>query len=523
MSQANGSHWGGRKPQEQEVHKMTNPASSGVVHLAHIGQMAAGVAHEIRNPLTAVKGFLQLLQEDAPHPYVDVAQTELDRAINIVQELLQVAKPDTVSEPFTPVSLFEELEFALYLFQNQAYRVPVDKHFADTDCKIFGKRNQLKKTFFNLLKNAFEAVQTEGHIVLRHQRVGHSIQVVIEDSGVGMSKETLDMLGTPFFSTKDDGTGMGMAQVYSTMHQHGGTIQVQSAPGRGTSFVLEFPMSGVENVGGMAMELEYQSNQTFWQFYEANRQAFQKSVSTSATTVISYLNSQGASLDDMYNTIDGLIKLLMEGNVNQLIVLAKSSGRTAGKEDYPVALLFELIECSRHTLWEFLYEYHRHVAITTEEAFQLERRINNPLDRYITHYFASYFEYRNDVLQSHREALDELSVPVIPLAKNVAILPLVGTVDTHRAKQIQEKALRQIADLRLEHIVIDVSGVAFLDTAVVSHLFRIIDGISLLGCEATITGIRPEIANTMITMGISLHGKVTTKATLQQALEALNV
>ncbi|MCL6445834.1 MAG: STAS domain-containing protein, partial [Alicyclobacillus sp.] len=488
---------------------------------ALIGQFAAGIAHEIRNPLTAVKGFIQLLQEASPHRYLDVASAELDRAIAILQDLLQVSKPDSDTEPYQPVSLCAELESTLYLFQNYMYRVAVERDFRDTEIKILGKRNQLKKALFNLLKNAFEAIPDVGKVTLRHHREDGDLCLVIHDTGEGMPPESLAMLGTPFFTTKDDGTGMGLAQVFAVIYQHEGTIRVESQPGAGTTISMRFPLLADKPVGGTNLDLVFKEGQTFEDFFQANLDAFHGALQQSAVNTFRYIREQGLDPLPLLAIADQIVPLVMQGNRLELVNLGKTLGRNTAKNDYPIALIFEITESFKHCLWDMLYRYYQHVPIDAQGVFELERRVNNQMDHYLTHYLTNYIDYKNEVLRSHREALDELSVPVIPLSSTRGVLPLVGIIDTFRAKKIQEKTLVQVSQLRLQHIIIDVSGVVFMDTAVVTHLVRLIDGIHLLGCRATITGIRPEIANTMIGLGISLEGKVETKATLQQALETL--
>ncbi|GIQ64618.1 hypothetical protein PACILC2_31860 [Paenibacillus cisolokensis] len=115
--------------------------------LASVGQIAAGIAHEVRNPLTAVKGFLQLLQKQSPHSYIEIAQQELDNAIATLQNLLHVSREDLEDEPMTKLSLCAELESILNLFQDQLYRVTIEKHFEHEEAEIVGRRNQLKKAF----------------------------------------------------------------------------------------------------------------------------------------------------------------------------------------------------------------------------------------------------------------------------------------------------------------------------------------------------------------------------------------
>lgn len=267
------------------------------------------------------------------------------------------------------------------------------------------------------------------------------------------------------------------------------------------------------------MNLQYEDGQAFKEYIASNREAFHAHFQSESPNGFRYMEEMGLDTAELFAMIDTLFGILSDGSSNELIVNGKHLGRGAAKDDFPMVLILELVESFRKCLWDFLFQYHQSSPFNGDEVFKLERKYNNAIDRYLTHYVSSYMEYKEDILKSHRDAIDDLSVPVIPLSDIQAILPLVGMIDTHRAKRIQERVLSQIAELKMEHIIIDVSAVAFLDTAVVSHLFRIIDGIKLLGCKATITGIRPEIANTMIALGISLTEKVEIKGTLQQALK----
>ena len=142
----------GEKVQKQKVDK----SDVTINRLASIGQIAAGIAHEVRNPLTAVKGFLQLLKEDSPNFYVDAAYSELENALSTLQNLLNVSKPDLDDEPFVLINLCSELESLLYLFQNQIYRVEIKRDFSHTSNTIYGKKNQIKKSLFNLIKNSLK-------------------------------------------------------------------------------------------------------------------------------------------------------------------------------------------------------------------------------------------------------------------------------------------------------------------------------------------------------------------------------
>jgi anti-anti-sigma factor len=172
----------------------------------------------------------------------------------------------------------------------------------------------------------------------------------------------------------------------------------------------------------------------------------------------------------------------------------------------------------RRVIWKFFSFYYAKVGIDVQGVFELEQKTNELLDTFIDHFFASFAKFRDSLIKSQRDLIAELSVPVIPIMDGTAVLPLIGTLDTHRAKKVQEHVLAELNRLQISRLIIDLSGVAFLDSAVVKHLFRIVDGVKLLGCRAILVGIRPEIANTMIEQRIPLDDNVEIYSTLQQAL-----
>jgi two-component system, sporulation sensor kinase A len=210
--------------------------------LSAIGEVAAGVAHEVKNPLTAVKGFLQILQTENDHPYFVIMSSELEKALSTIKQLLQVARPELDNEPIVSINLCEELDTLLTLFKDQLYRVNIEKRLLDQEYTILGKKNSLLKAFFNLIKNAFEAIEDNGTITVEHYLEDDFIHIIISDTGVGIPEDKLKKLGTPFYSTKLEGTGMGLTQVYNTIHSHNGTIEVESEVGKGTSFSIQLPV-----------------------------------------------------------------------------------------------------------------------------------------------------------------------------------------------------------------------------------------------------------------------------------------
>jgi anti-anti-sigma factor len=491
--------------------------------LAAIGQMSAGIAHEIRNPLTTVKGFLQLLKKEYPHQYWDYIFPELDQAILTVQNLLQVSKPGLDTEPYVTVSLCAEVESLLYLFHNQIYQVHVETDYRDRDNQIFCKKSQIKKAIFNVLKNAFEAVESQGTITVQHFREGCFVCLVIADTGHGIPEEKIRLLGTPFFSTKDNGTGMGLTQAYTVFHNHGAQVDVKSVPGKGTNFMIKFPVETEEDYDIKEIGFEYVEGQTLKKFFIHNLARFNELLISDATETFELVRkSERFSKETLLDDARQLVESLLDGVVPEIVSMAKERGTIWAKSDLPVISKLTWFQSVRQVVWILVQSYYSNQEIDARTFFRLERKINSLIDTFIKHFFASFTNYRDTVIQSQRELIDELSVPVIPIADNVAVIPLIGTLDTYRAKKVQENILMEISNLKLQKLVIDLSGVAFMDSAVAKHLFRIADGIKLLGCQAVLSGIRPEIANTMIEQGISVDEQIEVHATLRQAIQARN-
>jgi len=494
--------------------------------LAAVGQIAAGIAHEVRNPLTAVKGFLQLLHEHHPHNYLEIAQTELENAITTLQDLLTVAKPDLDDEPLSKFSLCVELEALLNLFQDQMYRVAVHKDLRDAQVEVHGKRGQLKKAFFNILKNSFEAIPQEGHIHVRHFANANSICVIISDTGVGIPEEKLSMLGTPFFTTKANGTGMGLAQVFSTVYQHGGSIQVESEEGIGTTFTFHFPRELAKSKGVVELDLVYSDElNSIKEFLEVNKDKFEQQLLQEAIHVKEILDEVRAiGKIDLLSNAHRLVNYLIDNKDYEIINFAKGEGQIWAKHSsLNLAVKLEWFQAIRKVLWDFLYNFDRlrNIWNDREDFYNLERQINTTLDIFLRHFFMSYTQYKDELLRAHRAMIDDLSVPLIPLSPSVSVLPLLGAIDPDRAATIQDKVLAQIAEQKIRILLIDMSGVAYLDADVLNKLLKLLDGIRFMGCKVTLTGIRPEIVRTMLELGIRFDEGIQTNGTLQQALEEL--
>lgn len=222
---------------------------------------------------------------------------------------------------------------------------------------------------------------------------------------------------------------------------------------------------------------------------------------------------------------DPIMKLIASNilivNTEEIMEVGKEWGARSSKFDFPIHFAWEAFQSSRGVVWNAIKAFYNesNTEITMEEFFQLERNVNDIIDTYIDSFTAYFVNYKEELLESHRHTVDELSVPIIPITEKVCILPVVGNVDTYRAKKIRERTLLRVKELKAEQLIIDISGVPFVDTAVVNHLFKIVNGIKLLGCSTILTGISPEIADTMIELGIEIGKGLRTKSDLQQALQ----
>lgn len=485
--------------------------------LASVGQIAAGIAHEVKNPLTAVKGFLQLLREESNHKYLEYAYSELENAINTLQNLLHVSKPDLEDEPFDIIDLTTELEALLYLFQEKSYQIVIERHFLDTDARVYGRRNQLKKAFFNLLKNAFEAISDQGTIRIKHYEARGQVVIVISDTGIGIPEEKLQLLGTPFYTSKVEGTGMGLTQVFSAIYEHHGMIRVRSEVGVGTEFTVHLPL--YEEQGGATVEWRYESGQSVSQFYESNQNAFLQTLKQQGKEILDLVRS--TALDGAYilQSSHALVCSLNERNVQELILHAKEHGKNWAKHDLDLLLKLEWIKILRRVYWELLLLYYKDSEQSQLYFFDLERETNNHLDLYQNHFASSYMEWKKEHYYTQQEVSNPWLVEVILLAEGLALLPAAGIWDAQSAQKNQDFILARIYELRLQQLIVDLSGITYIDQRLVSYFNCIVQGAFLQGCKVVLTGVCPEMASMVVELGMNLHEKLETRGTVQQAID----
>ncbi|MGF3104248.1 ATP-binding protein [Rossellomorea sp. DUT-2] len=215
--------------------------------LSVIGQLAAAVAHEIRNPLTSLKGFIQLMQisNRINHDHLDIMLSEVDRIDLISGEMLILGKQQEFD--LRREKLDDILKQVLVLMEPQAHFDNVSiqyKNLAEKPLYVLGEGNQLKQVFINIIKNAVESIpdNKDGNVSITLVTRGDDVHVIVEDNGVGMEPERISHLGEPFYSTKEKGTGLGLAVCQKIIERHKGHIHFQSEKEKGTAVEISLPI-----------------------------------------------------------------------------------------------------------------------------------------------------------------------------------------------------------------------------------------------------------------------------------------
>ncbi|WP_127529842.1 PAS domain S-box protein [Paenibacillus kobensis] len=206
------------------------------------GEMAAGIVHEIRNPMTTVRGFLQLSKNNPSSEYTDIMIEELDRVHSIVTEFLAVGAQAPTSRKSKQINTIIETLFPL--IQSKAMTGNHDIALELSECPpIQLDEKEIRQLVLNLVLNGLDAMPTGGTITLKTYADDKQVVMEVIDQGSGIKEEFLEKLGTPFFSTKASGTGLGLSVCYGIAERHGAVIKVQTSS-RGTTFFVHFDLSG---------------------------------------------------------------------------------------------------------------------------------------------------------------------------------------------------------------------------------------------------------------------------------------
>ncbi len=218
--------------------------------LAVVGQLATAMAHEINNPLTAMKGFMQLLkstENENNQGYINIVSSEIERIESITNEFMMVAKPQVVKIQPNDISVL--MDQVLMLLQPQAMmnNIQIRIDFTPGIPLIPCEGNQLKQVFVNILKNAIESMPTGGGILIQIDKLDNDqISIRFIDQGCGIPKERIPYLGEPFYSIKEEGIGLGLMVCYKIIETHQGKVFIESEVNKGTTVEVTLPICTIQ-------------------------------------------------------------------------------------------------------------------------------------------------------------------------------------------------------------------------------------------------------------------------------------
>lgn len=224
-------------------------ASEALARAESLEKVGSKVAHELKNPLTAVKALVQLglrnPDEAASHQRLEVVEKEVGRVQEILQNYLSFTRPLQEVKPRL-VDLGPLVSDTLVVLSARADGARV-RLYAEGDATLEADPRRLKEALLNLVVNAIEATPPGGEVAVEVRPAGEGAEIVIRDTGRGMAAETLRRIGTPFFTTREEGTGLGVVLARSVIAQHGGSLRYQSEPGKGTEVRVELPRASMRD------------------------------------------------------------------------------------------------------------------------------------------------------------------------------------------------------------------------------------------------------------------------------------
>ncbi|MGX6443456.1 MHYT domain-containing protein [Neobacillus sp. K501] len=214
--------------------------------LSLVGELAAGVAHEIRNPLTALKGFTQMIDENTDNKankrYLKIMYDEINRINFIVSEFMVLSKPHIVHIGLTDLS--KSIQNVIDLLNTHAIMKNIEIHpkFVGDSFILNCEENQIKQVLANIIKNSIEAMQEGGKIEIHLEQKNSYFVINVSDNGIGIPEESIHLVGKPFFTTKTEGTGLGLMVSKKIIQNHKGKFEIQSNPEDGTTVTISLPI-----------------------------------------------------------------------------------------------------------------------------------------------------------------------------------------------------------------------------------------------------------------------------------------
>jgi two-component system sensor histidine kinase HydH len=219
--------------------------------LASIGMLAAGVAHEIRNPLSSIKGFATYFKERyRNHPEdqktAEIMIQEVDRLNRVITQLLEFARPLAIQKKRTPLQILINHSLQMIETQAQEKNIEIEKSFASEPLEAVVDPDRMSQVLLNLYLNAMQSMEGKGGLLTvslsREKGPPPSVKISVKDTGTGIAKEDLEHVFDPYFTTKQSGTGLGLAIVHKIIESHQGEIRVESEPGHGTTVSFYLPL-----------------------------------------------------------------------------------------------------------------------------------------------------------------------------------------------------------------------------------------------------------------------------------------
>jgi signal transduction histidine kinase len=226
-------------------------------HLAAFGELAAGLAHEVKNPLSGMKGALEIIEKDAPagDPHKEIFAeilAQIDKIIAVIQDFLRYARPKPLTFRPVPPNLFVENAIRLARTQTQGKEIGFHFHGVKDDVLVSLDADRMQEVILNLLLNSIAAIREIGDILIvaRTNPIENTLDILVADDGAGIKAAHQAQLFHPFFSTKKGGTGLGLSICKKTINAHHGTISVKSEEGKGTTFTIRLPLTRPEREDG---------------------------------------------------------------------------------------------------------------------------------------------------------------------------------------------------------------------------------------------------------------------------------
>lgn len=213
--------------------------------LEALGQMSAGFAHEIKNPLSSIQATNELIEDECKenddiYELIGIQKKELSRLKELLKQFLNFAKPSSIEN--VDIDLTELIESLMKLIKTQKkHGVSFINNLSDKNLKIKGDYKKLYQVFLNLVLNAIDAIEKDGKVDVILEDINKYLCVIVQDNGSGIKKEHLDQVFNPFFTTKDKGTGLGLSIAFKIIEQHKGIIKIESQENKGTKFIMKFP------------------------------------------------------------------------------------------------------------------------------------------------------------------------------------------------------------------------------------------------------------------------------------------